>query len=177
MSPSAHGESHTGATVEWYTPRYLFEAIGLVFDLDPAMAEERVPGDPGPLGLEAHGGTAPIPWVPARTWYTARDDGLALPWHGTVWLNPPYGPPCGAFLRRLAAHGDGLALVYSRTETDWWQEAAPLADAVLFLRDRVHHIRADGYQSRPAMGSALLAYGTTCAARIATLDLGWLVAP
>jgi hypothetical protein len=53
-----------GETSDWYTPKSIFDALGLVFDLDPTS--------PGP-GL-CH--------VPARKIYTQADDGLALPWHG-----------------------------------------------------------------------------------------------
>ena len=36
MSPQY--ERPVGATVEWYTPRSLFDALGLWFDLDPAAS-------------------------------------------------------------------------------------------------------------------------------------------
>lgn len=137
----------------------------------PAVAERSPVND----------GLAPVPWVPARRWYTALNNGLLQPWDGTVWLNPPYGPQAVPFLHRLVEHGDGLALVFARTETAWWHASAPRAHAVLFLRDRVHHIRADGHQGRGAMGSALLAYGhhaTQGLVRAASrLELGWLVTP
>ena len=60
---------------EWYTPRLIFETMGLQFDLDVA---------------------APItgsPWVGASNFYSIEDDGLAQPWSGKVWMNPPYSKP------------------------------------------------------------------------------------
>jgi hypothetical protein len=58
-------------TFEWYTPRYIFDAMGCDFDLDPAS--------PG----------RDVPWVPARRHYTKG--GLEREWSGFVWLSPPYG--------------------------------------------------------------------------------------
>jgi hypothetical protein len=55
-----------------YTPRWVFDAMGLHFDLDVAA----------PLGGPRH--------VPASSYYTAADDGLTQPWRGLVWCNPPY---------------------------------------------------------------------------------------
>ena len=67
----AEHEPCIGATDDWYTPRDIFDALGLTFDLDPCS--------PGP----AH-------WVPARKIYTKEDDGLVQPWSGTVFMNPPF---------------------------------------------------------------------------------------
>src|SRR6476659_5615033 len=61
----AEHEPCIGATDDWYTPPDIFDALGLIFDLDPCS--------PGP----AH-------WVPARKIYTKEDDGLVQPWSGTV---------------------------------------------------------------------------------------------
>src|SRR4051812_22584031 len=98
MSGFVH-ELTMGETVEWYTPPWVFEAIGLRFDLDPASP---------PGGL---------PWVPAEHHYSDQDDGLAQPWYGRVWLNPPYGPGIGQWMSKLADHGNGIALVFNRSDT------------------------------------------------------------
>lgn len=153
---SAHGEAPVGRTVEWYTPPYIFEHLDLEFDLDPASP-----------------GAAAVPWIPATVHYTLADDGLRRPWFGRVWLNPPYGPPALAFLQRLVDHREGIALVYARTDTAWWHAAAPHATQVCFLRDRVSFIRADGFDGRPPMGSALLAFGGACANAVRASGLGW----
>jgi ParB family chromosome partitioning protein len=60
---------------EWYSPPGVVEAarhaMGAI-DLDPASCE------------------AANEIVRATTFFTIRDDGLKLPWHGRIWLNPPY---------------------------------------------------------------------------------------
>lgn len=62
------------------------------------------------------------------TFYTATDDGLAQPWHGSVWCNPPYSD-CGAWVKK--AHLEWcrpsvwcivMLLPANRTEQGWWQE-------------------------------------------------------
>jgi hypothetical protein len=150
-------ESPVNATVEWYTPPWVFDALGLEFDLDPCSG----PGD----------------LVPARRKIRLPDDGLAAEWSGRVWLNPPYGPHTPVWLSRLADHGDGIALVFSRTDTAWFHESAARADVACFMRGRVRFLRDGGEASgAPGAGSVLLAYGETCAAALLEAGLG-LCAP
>ena len=66
-------ESQNNVSVDWYTPPWVFERLGLRFDLDPCQPS---------------GG---IPWIPADTYYDLAIDGLLTPWYGLVWMNPPYG--------------------------------------------------------------------------------------
>jgi DNA N-6-adenine-methyltransferase (Dam) len=40
-------------------------------------------------------------WIQAATWVDWMQDGLAQPWHGRVWLNPPYGAEIGQWIDRL----------------------------------------------------------------------------
>lgn len=126
-----------GLTDEWLTPPDLLEALG-PFDLDPCAPVER-------------------PWPTAARHYTAEDDGMAQPWEGRVWLNPPYGPLAGMWVRRLADHGNGVALLYCRTETRMFFESVwPRASGLLFLRGRLRHFRVDGSQAGNAPASSVL---------------------
>ncbi len=131
-------------TDEWYTPAWIFEALGVQFDLDPCAA------------LADH---------PANDWCTNRLGicGLREQWNGSVWLNPPFGGRNGIrpWLEKLIEHGDGIAIVPNRTATDWFQDAAEHADCVLFVRGKVKFLRPDGSEGRsPGYGNVLLAYGT-----------------
>lgn len=153
-------ERPVGATVEWYTPPSLFDALGLEFDLDPASP-----------------GADVVPWIPAREHYTLADDGLAGSWVGDrVWLNPPYGPALPAFVNRMVRHSNGVMLTASRTETRWWQQAAESAEAVCLLRERLHFIRDDGYQARSSHASTLFAWGDECVEAVRRANLGWCAA-
>ena len=131
-----------GQSNDWYTPKYIFDALGVGFDLDVAAPEE------GPLH------------VPARTWYHERS--LDLPWRGLVWMNPPFGARNGLvpWLLKFYAHNNGIALVPDRTSAPWFQDAANVADAVLFVNGKVKFIRPDGSLGKsPSTGTALLAAG------------------
>lgn len=149
-------EGNVAETVEWYTPRHIFDALGIRFDLDPASPVD-----------------GPVPWVPASTFYSVVDDGLAQPWIGRVWLNPPYGPGINRWLDRLADHGDGVALVPVRVESVWGQRALTAADVVCFIAGRIRFIQRDGRRSAdPTFGSMLLGYGTQCADAVRRCGLG-----
>jgi DNA N-6-adenine-methyltransferase (Dam) len=152
-------------SVEWYTPPFIFDALGLEFDLDPASPEE-----------------GPVPWVPAKRFITPTENGLWLPWEGRVWLNPPYGRWTGPFLERLVAHGDGIALVFARTDTRWAQATLPAAAAVCFIAGRIPFVSpvegADRNGGGPGggAGSMLMGFGDVCAAAVRRCGLGWVTA-
>jgi hypothetical protein len=136
-------EQSVGATDEWYTPPHVFEAMGVIFDLDVASPEGLCPADD-------HCGDA----------FTL--DGLETDWFGFVWMNPPFGGRNGIvpWLEKFFAHGDGVALVPDRTSAPWWQTYAAKADAILFVSPKLKFIGADGQPGKsPAQGTALLAAG------------------
>lgn len=145
-------------STEWYTPPSVFEALGIHFDLDPCA----------PVGG--------VPWIPATTHYTKADDGLSKRWVGRVWLNPPYGREASRWVDRLVEHGNGIALVFSRTDAAWFQRAARTADAVCFIAGRLSFVPGTLLQQtkghNAAAGSVLLAYGADCAAAVVKSGLG-----
>ena len=116
----------------------------------------------------------------AREFYTRADDGLALPWTGRVWCNPPYSD-CGAWVQKawreleridwLATHPRpeliAMLLPANRVEQGWWQDhVEPFRDQpgsplrVEFLRGRMRFHRPDWTPGpkgdRPPFGCALL---------------------
>ena len=145
MSMGGH-QSAAMLKVEWLTPPSIIKALG-EFDLDPcAPAEGR------------------RPWDMARKHYSVEDNGLAQPWTGRVWCNPPYGLEAARWLERLADHGDGIALIFARTETAmFFDHVWGKADALLFLRGRLHFHHVDGTRAVANAGapSVLVAYGKT----------------
>lgn len=154
--PGFTHESTANESVEWYTPPEIFEALGLTFDLDPCS--------PGP-GLS---------YVPALRHYTARDNGLTSPWAGTCFVNPPYGPHTKVWLSKLAAHGDGIALVFARTDVKWFQEHGVKADVICFVASRVRFFQGNltDRAKDAGSGSMLLAYGPKAATALISSGLG-----
>jgi len=133
-----------GESDDWYTPKFVFEALGVVFDMDVAAPIE------GPR------------YVPCKEWIF--EDSLSKPWGGLVWMNPPFGGRSdkAKWLRKFITHGNGLALLPDRTSAPWWQEIADKCDAVLFFNGRIKFERPDGtIGNRPGSGMNLLAIGET----------------
>lgn len=150
-----HDRRSPGTTDEWYTPPSVFESLGIDFDLDPAAPR---------------GG---VPWIPATRHYSQEDDGLAQPWAGRIWLNPPYGRATATWLKRLADHGDGIALVFARTGTRWFHEQATRATALCFVAGNLSFVRGDGEEASSAPApSLLIAYGLPCALALSESSLG-----
>ena len=128
---------------EWLTPPEIIKALG-EFDLDPCAPVSR-------------------PWSTASFHYTKDDDGLKQGWVGRVWLNPPYGKQTAVWMKRLAEHGDGIALIFARTETKmFFEHVWSKADAIMFISGRIHFYYVDGSRSIENAGasSCLIAYGT-----------------
>ena len=149
-----HQRAYEGATDEWLTPPSIIEALG-PFDLDPCSPINR-------------------PWPTAAKHYTVEDNGLLMRWNGRIFLNPPYGPETGKWLARLAEHGNGIALIFARTETEmFFRYGWERADGMLFLRGRLHFHYVDGSRAKANAGapSVLLAYGTENAERLMTCDI------
>lgn len=139
---------NTHKSVEWYTPAWIFDELGIEFDLDPSS----------PHDMES--------MVPATTKYTVFDDGLSMPWSGRVWLNPPYGKDTPFWIRRMIEHNNGIALVFSRTDAAWCQEAMKFCTSMLFLSGRIQFIAGKENQhkkSRSAAGTVMFAFGSDCA--------------
>ena len=105
-----HAIHFSSETPEHYTPSRILDAVYACLggiDLDPCSNEG-------------------IATVAAAQHFTAADDGLAQPWHGRVYMNPPYGREIESWVDKLVAeHTAGrvtqaIALVPARTDTQWF---------------------------------------------------------
>ncbi len=78
--------------------------------------------------------------VPVTADYTTADDGLIRPWHGRVFVTPPYGRPIGAWVHNcLAEYAAGCVteatvLLPARVDTRWFRRFA--GHPVAFWRGR-----------------------------------------
>ena len=129
---------------EWLTPPSLIKSLGW-FNLDPCAPTPET-----------------RPWPTAENHFCIDDDGLNQDWHGRVWCNPPYGRETFDWLNKLAKHGNGIALIFARTETKGFHsEVWNKADAVFFFKGRLKFHRIDGIAARDAANapSCLVIYG------------------
>ncbi|KKL56444.1 hypothetical protein LCGC14_2245320, partial [marine sediment metagenome] len=78
-----------------------------------------------------------------------------------VWMNPPYGRETGRWLSRLASHGNGIALIFARTDTRMFHSHIwNVADAIFFFKGRLKFYTVEGVESGTAgAASCLIAYG------------------
>jgi len=86
-----------GTSDEHYTPKALFDLLGITFDLDVAA----------PIGGS---GIAP-------KWFDKDSDGLAQEWFGNVWMNPPYSNPT-PWVEKFVAYRGGGWLYFQSQEDD-----------------------------------------------------------
>ncbi len=151
---------NTGASDEWYTPRYVMDALDCHFDMDVA-SPRRATNVPCNVRLS--------------------EGSLDQEWKGFVWMNPPFGGRNGLvpWLKKFFAHGNGIALVPDRTSAPWFQEFACKADCILFVSPKVKFERPDGtVGASPSNGTALLALSTKAIGALERASsLGFLAYP
>lgn len=122
---------------DWYTPAWIFDGLGLTFDLDVAAPD---------------GGAAA---VPCRAFYTVADDGLLSPWHGTVWCNPPYSAPT-LWCRKWAQHEAGCILIRADLSTSGPFTAYSAADALYVPAKRLQFVSGAGAKTGAVNFSTVL---------------------
>jgi DNA N-6-adenine-methyltransferase (Dam) len=102
---------HSSETDEHYTPAEIIAVVVACLesiDLDPCSNSDEPPN------------------VPARVHYTEADNGLEQPWHGRVYMNPPYGQTIDQWVKKLTdehEHGEvieAIALLPARPDTQWF---------------------------------------------------------
>ena len=118
--------SHKAGTVEWLTPPDLIAELvrvyGRPYGIDPCAAIAQ-------------------PWQTALRMLTRVDNGLNQNWgDDSAYVNPPYTHGViERWLNRLADHGNGMGLIFARTETDaFFEQIWNRATALLFMRGRIN---------------------------------------
>lgn len=123
---------------DWYTPAWIFDGLGIEFDMDVAAPDGGAPN------------------VPARRHLTVADDGLLAPWEGTVWCNPPYSHPA-PWCRKWASHFPaGCILIRSDLSTSGPLAAFAAAWCIYVPPKRLQFIAASGRPSGAVNFSTVL---------------------
>jgi hypothetical protein len=136
---------------EYYTPKYIFDALGLVFDLDPCSPQ---------TGSN----------VPAKQIYSLPSDGFVLPWFGLVWMNPPFSET-SKWANKFMDHGNGLALV-PMTQAKWFDRVWQNVDAMMLLPIPFKFDRPDGLRKDIFMPVCLLSLGDTATTALRKSGIG-----
>ena len=145
---SADGAGQSSKDQTWTTPKAVVDSVIRVLgevDVDPCS-----PRLDGP--------------VPAAIHYTEKEDGLAQPWTGRVFVNPPYNRALPKWLGKAAEeHASSratavLALVPARTDTAWCHAAVESGADFWLLRKRLR-FRDD--QGPAPFGSVFFGWGMT----------------
>jgi ParB family chromosome partitioning protein len=147
---TVRGTEGTGEFERWTPARYMAPVRAVLgeIDLDPAS-------------------TADVQrTVQARRFFTERDDGLAQPWHGRVFLNPPYHRKLlPAFITKLVAETEcgntsaAILLTNNCTDTDWFTTAGRAAASVCFTYGRIEFEQPSGGLLQPTQGQAFIYFG------------------
>jgi hypothetical protein len=135
---------------EHYTPAWVFERMGIEFDLDVCS----------PAGG--------LPWIPARRFYTSADDGLSLPWEGRVWMNPPYSRAT-PWVRKFVEHANGVCLV-PHAKSIWFFDLWASKAAMAQTPRRVIFVSAVG-SGDVLLPTVFAAFGEECIEAISRLGV------
>ena len=152
---------------EWYTPPEVIEAARQCMggiDLDPASTAKA------------------NETVQAKAIYTVEDDGLIQPWHGRVFLNPPFSAQLKrAFcdrLRESVASGDVTQAVLVTPidiSPQWGDVIRTCASAVALAVGSTPFYGPRGERGGPGFGHMVSYYGPNVARFASVFDQEWSV--
>lgn len=146
----------SGKTDEWYTPKYIFDAMECTFDLDVAHPSGDI-------------------LTPSKS--VICEDSLDKIWEGFVWMNPPFGGRNSLipWVDKFFIHGNGIALTPDRTSAPWYQYCLSMCDGFLLIAGKVKFLKPDGTVGKsPSTGTTLWASGDKAKQVLSTAALNGL---
>ena len=112
------------ANDEQFTPEWIFDGLGVRFDLDVCSPKDHVTV------------------VPSDKKYTIDDDGLLQNWSGFVWMNPPYSNST-LWIDKFIAHSNGICLTQI-SKSKWFQKLWNSSDAMMLLPYNMKFVLPNG---------------------------------
>ena len=138
-----------GQSDEWYTPKYIFVALGCTFDLDVASPNRAT-------------------HVPAKAFI--MDESLDRDWHGFVWMNPPYSNPT-PFVDKFIAHGNGICLV-PMAKAKWFHRLWAESDVIVPMPVNLKFHRSNDKDAQIMFNTVLVGIGSKAIAAIIRAEFG-----
>ncbi len=93
-------------------------------------------------------------------YFNSAMNGLAQPWTGRCWMNPPYGREISAWMKKAfeSALSGALvvALVPNRSNAPWWHDYVMHADEIRFIRKKVPFVGTK--KGVPFFGSVIVVF-------------------
>ena len=140
---------------DYYTPKWVFDALGLQFDIDVAS----------PVGG--------ISWIPAKRYFTQYDDGLAQDWAGKrVWMNPPYSKPA-PWIDKWLKNGNGFCLVQI-SKSGWFNELWQQSEAIALMPVNMKFINGSDGSGSISWPTMLCVVGTENVAALKASGIGFV---
>ena len=128
------------ANDELYTPKWIFDSMGITFDLDVCASSN------------------PNIVVPSGKRYTIEDNGLVSPWEGRVWMNPPFSKP-KPWIDKWLEHANGVMLTPLGGNGRWLQKAWDSNAAVVCMQPNIGFINTEGEEKKIMYRIAVWAIG------------------
>lgn len=135
------------------TPEWVWRALGTI-DLDPCAGQDTRIG---------------------RVNYALErfENGLALPWFGFVYCNPPFSEKA-LWAKKMVEHGNGLLILPERGSAPWFGPLAKLAGQYWVMGQKINFV---GGPSSNNLGSVFFPFGEEARSRLMNSGLpGHLVA-
>lgn len=125
---------------EWYTPKWIFDALGLEFNMDVCSPINTLHST-----------------VPAKQRFNIKTNGLAQEWSGLVWCNPPYSDP-EPWADKMIKHNNGIFLTSIPMNALWAAKVWSSCGGLRLFQSMVF-VRPDGSEERPALWLQIAAFG------------------
>lgn len=142
----------THTTDDYYTPKWIFDALKLTFDIDVACPPN------GPKN------------TPCKSYFTPSHDGLSQIWRGLIFMNPPFSNTT-PWVKRFIEHANGIALLPDLNRP-WRNDLFDTADGIIALDARLKFDVPD--QRRPDIrhSCCLYSYGSLATTALQNANIG-----